>query len=144
MSQDDCPSLSDLPIVLIVEDEPLIRLVASDVLTEAGFRVIEAADSDEAMTLVEAKPETVALVTDVVMPGTFDGFGLAHLVASRWPHIGIVITSAHALPGEGDLPRGCEFLPKPYQPSSLIAAVRKVTEQIVTPLTVVRLPEAPE
>ena len=144
MDHDDCVSLADLPIVLLVEDEPLIRLVASDVLTEAGYRVIEAVNSEEALTLIEAKPDTVALVTDVKMPGAVDGFALARLVAGRWPHVGIVVTSAHALAGEGDLPAGSEFLPKPYQPSTLIAAVRKLTEQAIRPITVVQLPDAPE
>jgi CheY-like chemotaxis protein len=127
-------SLADAPIVLLVEDEPLIRLVASDTLTDAGFRTLEACSAEEAMTLLEAKPEIVALVTDVRMPGPLDGFGLAHLAASRWPETGIVITSAQALPGEGDLPKGTEFLAKPYQPSALLSAVRKVTgEGVVTP-----------
>ena len=133
---------SEPPIVLLVEDEPLIRLLGSDVLTEAGFRVIEATSAEEALTLLEAKPETVALVTDVKMPGSIDGFGLAHLVKSRWPHMGVVVTSAQALPGEGDLSADAVFLAKPYQLSALIAAVRKVTGDQPPPITVVRLPDA--
>ena len=134
---------SEPPIILIVEDEPLIRLLASDILTEARFRVIEAMNADEALTLLEAKAETVALVTDVKMPGAIDGFGLAHLVKSRWPHMGIVVTSAQALPGEGDLSADTVFLAKPYQLSALIDAVRKVIgDQPPPPITVVRLPDA--
>jgi CheY-like chemotaxis protein len=134
---------SEPSIILLVEDEPLIRLLASDILTEAGFRVIEAMNTDEALTLLEAKPETVALVTDVKMPGAIDGFGLAHLVKSRWPHMGVVVTSAQALPGEGDLSADAVFLAKPYQLSALIDAVRKVTgDQPPPPITVVRLPDA--
>lgn len=121
--------------MLLVEDEPLVRLVASDMLAEAGFRALEACNAEEAMTLLEAKPETVAVVTDVKMPGSLDGFGLAHLVASRWPDTGIVVVSGHARPGEGDLPKDAMFLPKPYQPSALVDAVRTVTSRnVVTPL----------
>jgi two-component system, response regulator PdtaR len=123
------PTVSEAPIILLVEDEPLIRLVASDTLADAGYRTIEACSADEALTLLEAKPETVAVVTDVKMPGSLDGFSLARLVGNRWPNVGIVITSAHALPGDGDLPEHAEFLAKPYQPSLLIEAVRKVTSR---------------
>lgn len=119
-------TLADAPIVVLVEDEPLIRLVADDILAEAGFRTIEACSGDEAMTLLEAKPDAVAIVTDVKMPGSLDGFALAHLVASRWPGVGIVVVSGHALPGDGDLPKGTLFLVKPYRPSALIDAVRTV------------------
>jgi CheY-like chemotaxis protein len=128
-------TVGDAPVVLLVEDEPLIRLVASDTLAEAGFRTLEACDADEALTLLEAKPDAVAIVTDVKMPGSLDGFALAHLVASRWPETGIVIVSGHAIPGEGDMPAGALFLVKPYQPSALIKAVRTVTAPTsVTPL----------
>lgn len=121
--------------MLLVEDEPLVRLVSSDMLAEAGFRTLEACSADEAMEMLEAKPETVALVTDVRMPGSLDGFGLAQLVASRWPDMGIVVVCGHTHPGEGDLPKDAMFLPKPYQPSALVDAVRTVTNRnTVTPL----------
>jgi CheY-like chemotaxis protein len=137
-------SLAEAPVVLLVEDEALIRLVACDTLAEAGFRTIEACSGDEALTLLEAKPNAVALVTDVKMPGSLDGFGLAHLVASRWPEMGIVVVSSVARPGEGDLPQDSLFLAKPYQPSALITAVRSVTSRNnVTPLRAARLPARP-
>ncbi len=120
---------------MLVEDEALIRLVASDTLADAGYRTIEACSADEAMTLLEAKPSAVSIITDVRMPGSLDGFGLARLVASRWPEMGIIIVSGHAVPGEGDMPKHALFLRKPYQPSALISALRTVTRQsTVTPL----------
>lgn len=135
MNQNTEPKLADAPVVLLVEDEALVRLVASDILADAGFRTLEACGADEALTMLEAKPETVAVVTDVKMPGSLDGFALVHLVASRWPETGIVVVSAHTRPGEGDLPDHALFLAKPYQPSALIEAVRQVTTRnIVTPL----------
>lgn len=130
-------SLSDLPVVLIVEDEPLVRLLAGEILMESGLRSIEAPNADEALMLLEAKPDIAALLTDVRMPGSIDGFGLARLVSMRWPHVGIVVCSAEALPGEGDLPEGVLFLAKPYQPSSLLAAVRQVVGKDDPPLTIV-------
>jgi len=134
--------LSDNPIVLLVEDELLIRVLANDILTDAGFRVFDATNADEALTIIEAKPEISALVTDVRMDGSIDGFGLAHLVASRWPHVGIVITSAHVAPGQGDLPPGALFLAKPYQLSVLADAVRTVIDGQPGPIIAVPLPEA--
>jgi CheY-like chemotaxis protein len=120
-------AVADAPVVVVVEDEPLIRLVANDILAEAGFRALEACSAEEALTLLEAKPDAVALVTDVRMPGSLDGFGLVRIVASRWPETGLVVVSGDATPGEGDLPKGAIFLAKPYQPSALVEAVRKVT-----------------
>lgn len=131
MSQNSERAVGDAPVVMLVEDDPLIRLVASDILADAGFRTIEACSADEALIMLQAKPDAVALVTDVQMPGSIDGFGLAHLVACRWPHTGIVIVSGRAVPGEGDLPPHALFLTKPYSPSALVSAVRKVTTRNV-------------
>ena len=81
-------------IVLLAEDATLVRMVAAEMLREEGsFKVIEAADADQALTVLEAKTNVRALVTDVEMPGSLDGFTLARLVRQAWPHIGIVVTS---------------------------------------------------
>ena len=136
----DQPTSPDPPAVLLVEDEPLVRLLSNDTLTAAGFHVIEACDAEEAIIMLEAKPGIAAVVTDVRMPGSLDGFALAHLVSNRWPQMGIVVTSAHAVPGEGDLPGSSEFLPKPYQPSRLIEAVRNAAGQAVDQPSIVQVP----
>jgi CheY-like chemotaxis protein len=81
-------------IVLLVEDEALVRMMAADVLREeGGFKVVEAADADEALTVLDATADVRALVTDVEMPGSLDGFTLARVVKQAWPQIGIVVTS---------------------------------------------------
>ena len=75
-------------VILLVEDEALVRMFAADLLREeAGFKVIEAVDADEALTVLEAGPDVHALVTDVEMPGTLDGFTLARLVHKAWPSV---------------------------------------------------------
>ena len=130
------------PLILLVEDELLIRVLASDILAAAGYRVLDATDADEALTIIETKPQIVALVADVKLPGTIDGFGLAHLVASRWPNVGIVITSAHVTPGPGDMPDGAAFLAKPYQLSALAESVRTVIDERRRPITVIAVPDA--
>lgn len=86
------PSAS-VPVVLVVEDEGLVRLMAVDMLEDEGFTVIEAATADEAWTILEARDDIAILFTDVEMPGSMNGLDLAGRVAARWPHIRLVITS---------------------------------------------------
>lgn len=109
--------------VLVVEDDVLVRLIAIDMLDEAGFRTIEARDAQEAMVLLEAHAEVQVLFTDWNMPGEIDGLGLARLVRRRWPDVGIIVTSGKMLPQPGDLPAGARFIKKPYRASVLIQEV---------------------
>ncbi len=114
-------------IVLLVEDEALVRMMAADVLREeGGFKVVEVVNADEALTVLEATADIRALVTDVEMPGSLNGFTLARVVKQAWPHIGIVVTSGRMAPGPKDLPLGALFIPKPYRPADLVAAVQTV------------------
>jgi CheY-like chemotaxis protein len=109
--------------VLIVDDEALIRMVGSDILEEGGYRVLEAANAAEALKCLEDETEVVVLFTDVNMPGTPDGLGLAKLVNSRWPHVKILVASGKVSPGPGDLPDRGMFLSKPYLANDLLALV---------------------
>ena len=88
------PSLSRVSAsVLIVEDEALVRAMGVCLFAEAGFRPIEAANSDEALERLEADAEVQLLFTDVNLPGTIDGLALAWQARDRWPHIGIISSS---------------------------------------------------
>jgi DNA-binding NtrC family response regulator len=115
--------------VLITEDEVLIRMMVADELLDAGFRPLEAGTADEALQILDARSDVRVLVTDVKMPGSLDGFALAGIVAGRWPHIGIVVTSGHALPGDAPLPPGAVFLGKPYRMSMLVEVVRQLARE---------------
>jgi two-component system, response regulator PdtaR len=86
------------PVVLVAEDEELIRLWAADVLQENGFSVLEAANAEAALRVLEARPEVRLLFTDIHMPGAFDGMELARRVHDRWPHVQLVVTSSLARP----------------------------------------------
>lgn len=115
--------------ILLVEDDDLLRDILNDILCEAGFWTSEACCADEALHLLDEPgfaEGTAALVTDVDMPGMFDGIALANCVHERWPKIGIVVTSgAHC--GAGLLMRPpAVFLPKPFQGERLIEAVHSV------------------
>jgi CheY-like chemotaxis protein len=81
------------PVVLVVEDEALLRMLAVEVLEEAGFIAIEARDADEAIVLLESRTDITLLFTDINMPGSMDGLKLAHAVRERWPPIKILVVS---------------------------------------------------
>src|ERR1700733_6207484 len=98
-----------VPVILIVEDKALVRLSAVGMLEDAGFRMIEAVNSDQALELLEADSDIQPLFTDVNMPGAIDGLALAKQVHDRWPHIGIMVASAKAVPQPDELPSGCRY-----------------------------------
>ena len=71
---------SERPVILIAEDEFLIRLATADAIREAGFEVLEASDTDQAISILEARSDVRVVFTDVHMPGSMDGAKLAHAV----------------------------------------------------------------
>lgn len=110
---------SKLPVVLIVEDEFLLRMDAVDMIAAAGFEVLEAGNADEAIEILEARRDITVVFTDIQMPGSIDGLKLARAVRGRWPPIKIVATSGHVHVSETDLPEGGRFLAKPYSPKQV-------------------------
>ncbi|NEU13082.1 response regulator [Methylobacterium sp. BTF04] len=118
-------TMSDLPVVLLVEDDGLLLMEAADTLSDAGFRVVEASHADKALSVLEARNDVGLLMTDVDMPrGSMDGFALARLVAHRWPAIPVLVVSGMGIPGPDDMPDGARFIPKPYEPSTLVRTLR--------------------
>jgi len=114
------------PVVLLVEDELLVRLTQVDILREAEFWVVEAQDADEAFELLKTRPDISAVLTDVNMPGSMDGFEFARLVRQGWPEVGVLVISGKTGPNPGDLPPNAAFLHKPILPDDLVAALQKV------------------
>ena len=112
------------PVILVVEDETLIRMDASDVLTDAGYRVIAEVNADHALTVLNVRSDIEVLFIDINMPGTLTGSALARMVDLRWRGISIIATSGRGRPAPGELPGRAFFLPKPYTPSALLGAVR--------------------
>jgi CheY-like chemotaxis protein len=112
------------PVVLLVEDELLIRMSAADMITEAGFTVIEAADADEAIGILENRSDISIVFTDVNMPGSMDGLKLAHFVRDRWPPIRLIVTSGHLAIPDQAIPSGGRFFPKPYRYGELVQTLR--------------------
>ena len=115
------------PVVLIVEDEFLLRMEAVDMIAGAGFEVVEAANADQAIEILEARRDITVVFTDIQMPGSMDGLKLARAIRGRWPPIKIVATSGHANVGEPDLPDGGRFVPKPYSSRQVTGVLRELT-----------------
>ena len=119
-----------MPVVLIVEDEPLIRMYAADLLEEGGFDVVEAATARAALDILEKRNgDVAALFTDVDMPGGMNGLELAGIVYSRWPHIAILVTSG-VVRMVGALPGGGVFLGKPYAAAAPVPIIRELIQRI--------------
>ncbi len=111
--------------VLVVEDEPLIRIVAADALVDRGIMAWEAGDADEALEALEQHPRIGLVFTDVNMPGEMDGLRLAHEVSAVRPDIELIVTSGAVDAEEADLPDNGIFLSKPYPPARLVEIVAR-------------------
>lgn len=114
------------PTVLIVEDEPIVRIYESELAEGAGFLTLTAGNAEEALRELEGPVDIRILLTDLDMPGVMDGLALANAVRERWPDVRIVIASAHVDSAAGD---GCEeivYVHKPFTASELIDALKSV------------------
>src|SRR6266850_8104700 len=120
-------SASRRAVVLIVEDEFLLRVDAVDMIEAAGFGVVEAVNADEAIEILESRRDIGVVFTDIQMPGSMDGLKLARAVRGRWPPIKIIATSGHVGVAEADLPEGGRFLAKPYGPIEITGVLRELT-----------------
>ena len=114
-------------VVLVVEDEALVRMNSADLIRDLGFEVIEAIDADHAVSLLESTPGITLVFTDIQMPGSMDGLRLAAVVKDRWPPIALLITSGQLHPPTADMPAGARFIPKPYLPLQLKDQLHSLT-----------------
>ena len=114
-------------LVLVVEDEALIRMNSAVAIRGLGFNVIEAVDADHAISLLESVPGIAVVFTDIQMPGSMDGLLLAAVVRDRWPPIALLITSGQRHPPTADMPAGAQFIPKPYSPLQLEEQLHLIT-----------------
>jgi two-component sensor histidine kinase/CheY-like chemotaxis protein len=106
-------SSTDVPNVLIVEDEMVLRMRAVDIVEDAGFRPVEAVNADQAISILESRSDISLLFTDIQMPGSMDGLKLAHAVHDRWPGIKIILVSGQVKPSDAERPANSRFFGKP-------------------------------
>jgi CheY-like chemotaxis protein len=114
------------PLVLVVEDEPFVRMIAAEGLEDAGFAVIEAATADDALKILNSRDDVGVLFTDVNMPGSVDGVELARMVHERWPQLRIIITSGRDRPQRSDIPDDGRFVAKPYRPGEVATVISEL------------------
>ncbi len=115
----------DKRVVLIVENEALIRQSAVHIVEDAGYTALEARNADEAVVLLESRRDIRAVFTDIRMSGSMDGLRLAHAIRGRWPPIHLLVTSGLDLPGDLKLPAKGRFIRKPYGADQITAVLRE-------------------
>ena len=116
-----------LPVIVLAEDERIVRLIAVEVLTDEGFTVMPAANAAEALSILETHADSVhVLFSDIHMPGQMTGLDLAHHVKRNWPWVGLLLASGHAKPAPAEMPPGARFLNKPYNPQHVVAHCREL------------------
>jgi|SRR5471030_106391 CheY-like chemotaxis protein len=112
--------------ILVVEDDPLIRMVAVDIVEDLGFPTCEASGAEEAIQVLESRRDVFAVFTDINMPGSMNGVELSRYVKQRWPSLAVIVTSGR-IPAYGvALPKGCAFLPKPYRGAQLAQQLQQL------------------
>lgn len=114
--------------VLVVEDEPIIRLGIVSSIEDAGHEVLEASSADEAVRRLETDGGVRVMVTDVDMPGSMDGIALAQYARRKWPAIGLLVISGKVGVQPSQLPPGARFMSKPYQEPQLIGAIQALAQ----------------
>lgn len=114
------------PLVLVVEDEPLVRMVAAEGLEDAGFEVLEAESAADALDILNARSDVGVLFTDVNMPGDVDGVELARLVHERWPALRIVVTSGRDHLKKSEIPDEGRFVAKPYRTHEVVHLIEEM------------------
>lgn len=119
-------------VILIVEDNAVIRMGAADLVVHAGYEALEASNAEEAIRLLEARTDIVLVFTDVGMPGTMDGIKLAHHIRNRWPPVKLIVASGRSIMEQSRLPEGSHFFPKPYSDGTVVEQIRRMLSPIET------------
>ncbi len=113
-------------VVLVVEDELMLRMRAVDIVEDAGFVPVEAVNADEAIHILETRNDIAVLFTDIQMPGSMDGLRLAHLVHNRWPYIKIILVSGQIAITDSEKPEDSKFFPKPLEIQQMILELQEM------------------
>ena len=110
----------------MIEDEPILRMMALDLVEDAGFEALEARNADEAVRALEARRDIRIVFSDIDLGVGMDGIKLARAIRDRWPPVEIIMTSDKVHPSPDDLPARGVFFEKPYQRNEVTAAMRKL------------------
>lgn len=125
------PAPTYRPIVLVVEDEPLQRIMAVDLVEDAGFTAVEARDAGEAVRILEKRTDIRLVFADLDVPGSADALKLAALIRDRWPPIHIILTSGRYGRKDISLPADTTFFTKPYPHDDVVREMRRMTARAI-------------
>jgi two-component system, response regulator PdtaR len=115
------------PVVLVVEDDTLTRVLAVAAFDDGGFVVLETASASQALAVLHDNADCIhAVFTDVDMPGPMNGLQLAVYARRRWPSLGVVVASGQSQVGPADMPAGARFFSKPYNTEHVVAHIRDI------------------
>jgi CheY-like chemotaxis protein len=117
---------AQVPKVLVVEDEMILRMRAVDIVEDAGFHPVEAVNADQAISILESRSDISLLFTDIQMPGSMDGLMLAHAVHDRWPSIKIILVSGQMKPSDAERPVHSRFFGKPLGVARMIGELQEM------------------
>ncbi|QCB44551.1 response regulator [Sphingomonas sp. PAMC26645] len=106
-------------VILVVDDDALVRVHSNLALEDAGYEVVEASNAADALAKLEERPDIAALFTDVRMPGALNGIDLANAVHAQRPDIAILVTSGADNGTTAALPKAARFVQKPYTGAQL-------------------------
>lgn len=118
------------PVMLVVDDEPLLRMEHVGLAEDAGFDTTEASNSAQARKILESRTDIKVVFTDIRMPGDMDGLALAHFIRDRWPPTIIVLCSGNARPSSDDMPVDAVFLPKPCASEATARLLSDIREKV--------------
>jgi DNA-binding NtrC family response regulator len=114
--------------ILVVEDEILLSMAVTDELRQQGFNVAEAANPDEALSIIQSGIPIQLVLTEITMSGTNDGVGLADTIRAEYPEVRVVIASGHPL--ETELDHEVDgFFQKPYDISKLVVFIKALLDK---------------
>jgi CheY-like chemotaxis protein len=113
-------------VILVVEDEMLLRMRAVDMVEDAGYVPVEAVDADEALAILQSRSDIVLLFTDIQMPGSMSGLQLALAVHERWPRIKIILASGQLKLSQSEIPENSRFFGKPLDSGGMVAEIREM------------------
>ncbi|WP_312794850.1 response regulator [Tianweitania sp.] len=116
--------VANKPIVLVIEDEPVLRIDIVDMLEDDGFGVVEATSVENAIAILETRLDIRIVYMDLDMPRGVDGVKIAAAIRDRWPPIEIVLTASRVDGARIQLPVRAKFFAKPIDPIQVISAVR--------------------
>jgi CheY-like chemotaxis protein len=117
-------------VILVAEDDEVLRLYASELLEDHGYSVLEAENAEQALAILTQRSDVGLLFTDVQMPGAYDGMDLSRQVHERWPHVRLIITSGRERPSRSEIPDDGRFLAKPYRARELLAQIDDLMRDI--------------